>query len=431
MVCRSVLSAVLVLWCGMSVQAEPGRTWHTVAEFSEAERAKFDLRIDPPRDPQVPYLPAEKYPFSPPYTAEELGYRGVMEFTHMPRWSCAVTDAFGSITSGGYLQQFKTPGVILYIPKGGLAGQLYATAPGKEYFRWLFHYTDPPESAGDQFIWTGYRTDQTYLTRLDFFFYSLSQRRVRRMPQPRREDRFANTVQTVDDVLGREAWQFAWRFVGTDVLYETVRFPNTRLTVTLAGPDGTLTDRPVQDLRMLGDEYPYYTTEGGVACYVVAATAREEWLPGHSTPKTLYWLDRHHFYPLRIESYDRAGKLVKVEVRTARLVRPDLKERGYAAFITTYYDLALDFITYGFHDGHQPREWSEQDRKVVFNPDSMRRGWTQPPVDIKEEIRSPEEFYLRPHLHREKFPQDRRIEVSADIEERIRAQDAAGHLVFE
>ena len=112
-------------------------------------------------------------------------------------------------------------------------------------------------------------------------------------------------------------------------------------------------------------------------------------------------------------------------------MRPDLKERGYAAFITTYYDLALDFITYGFHDGHPPREWSEQDRKVVFNPDSMRRGWTQALVDIKEEIRSPAEFYLRPHLQREKFPQDRRIEVSADIEERIRAQDAAGHLVFE
>ncbi len=112
-------------------------------------------------------------------------------------------------------------------------------------------------------------------------------------------------------------------------------------------------------------------------------------------------------------------------------MRPDLKERGYASFITIYYDLALDFLTYGFHDSYQPREWSEQDRQMVFNPDSMRRGWTQAPVDVKEEIRSPQEFYLRPHLHREKLPQDRRIEVPAALEERLRAQEAARHLVFE
>ena len=61
----------------------------------------------------------------------------------------------------------------------------------------------------------------------------------------------------------------------------------------------------------------------------------------------------------------------------------------------------------------------------------MRRVWFLAPLKFLEEIRSPEEFYLRPHLHREKFPQDRRIEISADLEERIRAQEPAGHLVFE
>ena len=112
---------------------------------------------------------------------------------------------------------------------------------------------------------------------------------------------------------------------------------------------------------------------------------------------------------------------------TARLFDSQLKERGYTSAVTVYYDLALDMMSYSFHDNCELKDWSEQDREMVFIPDSMR----QASVDVKEEIRSPEEFYFRPHLHREKFPQDRRIKVPADVEERIRTQDAAGHLVFE
>jgi hypothetical protein len=411
-------------------QTDAPRTWRTVSELSEMERADIDLRTETPRDPQILYLPAEKYPFSPPYTAEEMGYRA-MEFPHMPRWSCALADAYGSITSSGFLSQGKTAGVVLYIPEAGLAGHLYATPPGTEYFRWLFQDTAPPEHYGNQWLQVGYRTDQTFATRLDSFIFSPALRRVRRMPQPRRDDRFPNNVQTMDDITSRDAWEFSWRLLGTDVLYETVRFPNNRSTVTCAGASGTFTALPVKAFKMLGDEYPHYTAEGGIACYVVEATAREEWLSGYSTPKLVYWLDRHLFYPLRIESYDREGKLMKIEVRTARLIRPELQERGYAAFLTVYWDLALDMMTYSFHDNFAPREWSEKDRQVLFSPDFMRRVWFLAPLKFLEELRSPEEFYLRPHLFREKFPQDRRIEVSADVEERIRSQEAAGHLVFE
>ena len=156
-----LLMAFLLLWFFEPGQADTAHTWKPVSELSETERTEIDLRTDTPRDPQIPYLPAEKYPFSPPYTAEEMGYRA-MEFPHMPRWSCALADWFGSITSGGYLQQGKTTGVVLYIPEGGLAGYLYATSPGKEYFRWLFYDTAPPESYGNQSLMTGYRTCLLY-----------------------------------------------------------------------------------------------------------------------------------------------------------------------------------------------------------------------------------------------------------------------------
>ena len=44
---------------------------------------------------------------------------------------------------------------------------------------------------------------------------------------------------------------------------------------------------------------------------------------------------------------------------------------------------------------------------------------------------TPDTFFLRPALFREKFPQERQIGLSPPLEARIRAQEAAGQLVFE
>ena len=45
-------------------------------------------------------------------------------------------------------------------------------------------------------------------------------------------------------------------------------------------------------------------------------------------------------------------------------------------------------------------------------------------------VRVPEDFFLRPHLYRDKFPEERTIIIAPEVEARIQAQDAAGHLVF-
>src|SRR5215213_5066874 len=78
------------------------RTWKTVDELSLEELQNLDLRTETPRDSQISYIPAEAYPFTAPYTAEEMGYR-VMEFTQRPRWSCAFANLWGSITPHGVL----------------------------------------------------------------------------------------------------------------------------------------------------------------------------------------------------------------------------------------------------------------------------------------------------------------------------------------
>src|SRR5438552_6111046 len=85
-----VLNITLVLGLGWhsSVLAQtPPKTWKTLDELSPEERAAVDVRLETPRDPQLPYLPAEPYPFSPPYTAEELGYLAFELDTLRPRSS--------------------------------------------------------------------------------------------------------------------------------------------------------------------------------------------------------------------------------------------------------------------------------------------------------------------------------------------------------
>jgi hypothetical protein len=53
------------------------------------------------------------------------------------------------------------------------------------------------------------------------------------------------------------------------------------------------------------------------------------------------------------------------------------------------------------------------------------------PLKSQATVPDPETFFLRPAVYREKFPQERRVVLTARLEARIRAQEAAGRLVFE
>jgi hypothetical protein len=60
----------------------------------------------------------------------------------------------------------------------------------------------------------------------------------------------------------------------------------------------------------------------------------------------------------------------------------------------------------------------------------MRRVWFPIPMKTQATIRRPEECFLRPHLYREKFPEERKLIISPEVEARIKAQNAAGRWVF-
>lgn len=409
--------------------AAEGRSWRQVSELTQEESQKLDLRSETPRDATFPYLPAEPYPYAAPYTAEEMGLIST-EFAHMPRRNCALIEDYGTISANGYLTTAQAIGLVSYRDPAGLLGQLQ-TKPGEWYTQWLFQTIAPAERHGRQSLYTLYRTDQTSNTRLDLFIYSPELRRVRRQPQPRRQDKAPGFALGYENFLNRDAWEFRWRVIGTDVLFETVRFPRTRTSITLTEADGSLVESAPQALKIMGNSYPAYTPEGGVACYVVEASTREEWVPDYYAPKILYWLDQQTFFPLRIEEYDANGVLTYIEDRTAHLVNPELGKKGYEAHIFLSWDIPQDIMSYDVHDAYRPQSWSAADQQVFFSPDFLRRVWFVAPLKSQATVPNPETFFLRPALYREKFPQERQIVLSPQLEARIRAQEAAGRLVFE
>jgi len=404
--------------------------WRTVADLTADEQALIDPRSDTPRDGEYPYVPAEPYPFSAPYTAEEMAYR-MSEFVHIVRWPMAMVDVYGVITSSGYINQGVSISLTAPVAGDGMEGYIRGVKPGQVYSQWLTYDLFPPESEGGQQLWLPNRTDLEHRTKMDYYIYSPQLRRVRRQPQPRRDQRFPDSSQTFDDVIGRDPWEFRWELIGTDVLYETVRFPSTRPSITVHRHGQGLVEQSTAAIKMMGESYPHYRADGGVECWVVKATPRAEWLPDYSEKKLIFWLDKHYFYPLRMEKYGADGKLMMIEARYSERENPARGEFGYTALTTVYWNVEHDLVSYSVHDGTRVGSWTPEEKKMMFTPEFMRRQWLIEPITTQALIRDPEHFYLRAKLHPGKFPGERDTSLPPAIQARYDAQEAAGRLVFE
>jgi Protein of unknown function (DUF1329) len=432
---RTALAALCVsAWfVAMSAANAQEATWRTVDQLTDEERARFDPSTSAPRDAAVPYLPAEPYPFEAPYTAEEMGYRS-SEFAHIGRWPHSLIDVFGVITSSGYINQGASVGYVMQnTPPGPEAYGKYLRdiKAGDVYARWLLYNTFPPETEAEQQLWVIYRTDPKITTKMDFFIYSPQLRRVRRQPQPRRDQRFPDNAQTFDDVMGRDPWEMEWSVIGTDVLYQTVRYPNTRPKITLNDDQAGFVEKNTADIKPMGDEYPHYQSDGGVKCWVVKATIKRDVVPDYAEKTLIFWLDQHSFYPLRTEKYNHKDELMMIEVRNAEMANPAFGERGYAANTSIYWDLEHDIMSYSMHDAHTPHTWTPEQQAMIFTPEFMRRQWLVEILKSQTLIEDPDHYFLRPHIDAEKFPDQRKVVLSPEVAARIQAQESAGHLIFE
>ena len=200
----SLMTTLLLGSFSVMAMAGESKSWRTVAQLSPTELARVDLNGPGPRDSKTPYIPAESYPYSAPYTVEQMTFRA-MEFTQHARWSSVIVDVYGSMTGNGYLDQGVTITYKQWLAKtAGVQGQIDA-APGEVYQRMIHHYTYPPRIAGQQHYWQVRRSDQGAKTRLDMFVYTPALRRVRRIPQPQRDVAFGNNPQSFDAIVGRDA----------------------------------------------------------------------------------------------------------------------------------------------------------------------------------------------------------------------------------
>ena len=156
MVLRSVVLIVWSLgWASAVLAQAPAKTWKILDELSAQELQTLDLRDTTPRDAQIPYLPAEAYPFSPPYSAEELAYLAFDLDTPRPRFSHIWLSTVQSMTAAGYIRTLKNNTAVLYRPADG--GALMRLPAGQEYMRAFTQFTNPPSAAGRQGLWLEYQ----------------------------------------------------------------------------------------------------------------------------------------------------------------------------------------------------------------------------------------------------------------------------------
>lgn len=286
----------------------------------------------------------------------------------------------------------------------------------------------PPQSANEPpSLLIGYRTDHTFITPAETLISRPG------LPPFRhrigREDRAPNRVGTFEDVIGRNAWEFSWRTLGTDVLYHTVRFPVTLNSLLMSDGKGNPISIPTSEIKLMGNDYPAYTANGGVPCHVLEAVPQNEWLPDCYLSKLIYWLDQRSFFPLRIEQYDKAGKLTLITVRIVTHANPQLGEQGYAMLLELSWDIPRDLMTASTH-GVIPKTWSAEEQQAFFHPGGRPREWMPQAAGSLEQFREAAQFYLRPSLNEDKFPDERLIALPPELIARIAAQEREGHLDY-
>jgi hypothetical protein len=134
--CRAMILGGIALGCLLLPGRGQGKHPSSPEYPPLPEHEQLDLRLSSPRDSQISYIPAEPFPFVPPYTGEEMRLRA-MEFPHSPLWNGLVIDVRAILMPTGVLHQEVRIVATLYLPEQGFPGPLYQTSPGQELFRWL------------------------------------------------------------------------------------------------------------------------------------------------------------------------------------------------------------------------------------------------------------------------------------------------------
>ena len=445
---------------GWAAPERPAKTWKTCEEMSEAEKNELQMDCrwshDVPRDPNVSYAPLEDFPFQPPYTADEILYLADI-IMPLPRRD---TDL---IVNGQTINTRAS----LYENQGSVAihvttnfdtywDRIKKLKGGDPIFYVAPKYNLPPSNYGFGFVEVEYKiVPGEGMKTADRWLYLPSLRKVRRVPSPRRDDVVPQYDFVFDDSIGRPPWEYDSRIIGVDTVYpeQFYRFtpqdrpwlkpypwdaPNTWTVVKL-----NLRNVPVlgvPDPSPLGLEpytYPDIGPDGGVQCYVIEGKPKPDFLPGYYASRRMVWITVKEKLFLREELYDnKEGDLFFINEHRPLNYRPQDGRMGIARWHSHYWDIRIDHMSnapYVFFTNSN-RNYKDPH---LYDPQKLLKidEFLHPLNSFDFTLKNPQLFPMRPQLWPEKFPEQRGKRVTAyltaEIQERIKRQDAANRLVFD
>jgi hypothetical protein len=418
-----------------SLKSGGEKTWKTVADLDKKALDAFEMDLTPweqtERDKKYPYVAAK---LEPPYTATEIIYLLTVG-QYFPWWTHESPIGGMKISNRGGINYYTGQREVwCCLTPDTLRDYLYQWPEDKTYlWAWDRYYT-PVRSRGDKLLQNAYRTGLNNKKYSNKWSYSCRSQKTAPEGESLYSDRYWNMDYTYGDTL-MVPWYYTWKFLGTDILYidDAIRFPKTRTEIEIRNWGARTEKKNTAKIKLMGDDYPSYTQDGGVCCLVLEGTANPDFI-SLTHPKIILWVDIHAQRELRRERYDAAGNLAAVMEARYRLELKNKGKWGYSHLIRLTWDIQTDHLSADHCDFHRPPQTFEVDAdnpETYFRPNPIAMCSEMFPVPGSTMVfRDPEQFYLRPKLMAGKFPESRKINIDPGTVKLINAQNKAQKLVF-
>ena len=421
--------------CMTELPDRAGKTWIPISQLSQEELSHFHMDAveweNTTRHATYPYV-AKK--LAPPYTATEIVYMLTVG-QYFPWWPHEAPLGGMMISNRGGINYYTGQREFWSaLTPDTLQDYLYRWPEDKVYaWAWDRFYT-PVRSRCDKLLQNIHRTGKTHqIYSNKWSYYQYSQKTA-----PEGESLYSDKYWKRDYTYGDTMmvpWYYTWRYLGVDILYEedVLRFPVTRTEIDIRNWEGNAERKKTRHIKIMGDDYPAYTENGGVPCYVLEGKTNPDFFSS-DRHRIILWVDMYACREIRRERYDANNHISTITEARNRLEMKTQGKWGYSILVHLAWDVKQDHMSvnhYDFHRFPQTFRIDEKNPEAHFKPNPVAMCSHMFPVPFSTMVfRDPEQFYLRPKLMMKKFDKKREIEVNGSLAQRIEAQEKARRLVF-